>query len=79
MLSGKTFRLTVQTLAVENTADGRRPVHVPASETVTVLSGPKPDDRRMVDVLWKERRLVMFAEDIMGRGQEIGDSSGAVG
>ena len=50
MLSGKKFKLKTTTLAVENMVDGRHPVHVPAGETITVLSGPKPDDRRMVDV-----------------------------
>lgn len=76
MLSGKTFRLKTPALAVENMADGRYAVHVPSGEILTILSGPKPDDRRMVDVVWNGRTPVMFAEDIMNRGEEIGSSSG---
>jgi hypothetical protein len=77
MLSGKKFRLNNTTLAVENMAEERRAVQVPAGETITVLSGPKPSDSRMVDVLWNNRTLLMFLEDIQRRGQEISDSSGA--
>jgi hypothetical protein len=77
MLSGKKFRLTAATLAVESMAEGRRPVEVTAGETITVLYGPKPKDRMLVDVRWKDRTLVMFAEDIEKRGQEIRASSAA--
>ncbi len=41
---------------------------VPAGETVTVLSGPRPDDKRLVDVQWGDKKLVMFYEDIQKRG-----------
>lgn len=76
MLTGKRFRLKTTTLAIENMVDARVAVHVPAGETVVVLSGPRPDDRRMVDVLWNNKSLVMFAEDILTRGQEIDQRSG---
>jgi hypothetical protein len=77
MLSGKRFRLKATTLGVETVEDHRVAVQVPADETVIVLSGPRPDDLRMVDVLWNDRKLVMFAEDIEKRGQQIVESSGA--
>jgi hypothetical protein len=31
----------------------------------------------MIDVLWDNRPLVTFAEDVVGRGQEIEGVSGA--
>jgi len=77
MLSGKKFRLKTRTLGVESMPDGRRAVHLPEGEILTVLSGPKPDDRRMVDVEWDGRKIVLFAEDVLSRGEEIGDSSSA--
>ena len=77
MLSGKKFRLTATTLGIENMLEGRIPVQVPAGETILVLSGPKPDDRRMIDVLWRHKPLVMFVQDIQSRGEEIVESYGA--
>jgi hypothetical protein len=68
MLSGKRFRLTAETIAIE-TIDGRRmAIHVPAGSIVTIESGPKLDDSRMLDVLWDGHKLVMFADDIQKRG-----------
>ena len=46
-------------------------VMVPTGAVVTVLGGPRPDDMRMVDILWDKRTLVMFATDILERGEEI--------
>ena len=48
---------------------------IPANAVIEVLSGPRPDDKRMVDVLWEDRNLVMFAEDITKRGEEVRSTS----
>jgi hypothetical protein len=77
MLSGKKFRLKTATLGVETVVNSKQAVEVPAGEAITVLYGPKPDDRMLVDVRWRDRALVMFAEDIQRNGQPIGDSWGA--
>ena len=78
MLTGKRFRLKADILAIESTDEGRLAVTVPAEQIIEVLRGPRPDDKRMVDVRWNGRGLVMFAEDVQGRGQEItGRSAGA--
>ena len=72
MLTGKRFRLKADTLAIEsNDGENRIAVTVPAKAIVEVISGPRPDDKRMVDVRWSDRILVMFAEDVQGRGQEV--------
>jgi hypothetical protein len=71
MYTGKHFRLKLDILGIE-VADGNRiATTIPAGQTIRVLSGPRPDDRRMVDVLWGERTLVMFTEDLERRGEEI--------
>jgi len=73
MLSGKRFRLKRETLSIETIGEDRRIVLIPVDGIVTVLSGPRPDDKRMVDVTWENRTLVMFAIDLQIRGQEITD------
>jgi hypothetical protein len=72
MLTGKRFRLTWDTLAIESVDEKRIAVTVPTGEIVEVIRGPRPDDTRMVDVKWNGKVLVMFAEDIEGRGQHVG-------
>jgi hypothetical protein len=76
MFTKKCLLLRKATLGVENIEARPEPIYVPAGEIVAVLSGPRPDDRRMVNIRWKEKTLVMFAEDIEARGQEIGEHSG---
>ena len=71
MYTGKRFRLKQGTLAIEGSADHRTAIMVPGGETVLVLSGPRPDDRRMADVLWDNRALVMFVDDIEQRSEEV--------
>jgi hypothetical protein len=43
---------------------------VPAGTIIKVLSGPTPGDR-MIDVLFEDRSMVMFAIDVQERGEEI--------
>jgi hypothetical protein len=72
MLSGKQYRLKADTIAIETHGDGRRvAITIPSGATVRILSGPGPDDRRMVDALWDLRTVVMFADDIRTRGEEV--------
>lgn len=71
MLTGKHFRLKVPTIGLALIDDRRVAVPIPADSIVTVASGPSPNDMRMVDVLWEGQTLVMFAEDVQKRGEEI--------
>jgi hypothetical protein len=75
MLTGKRFRLKIETLGIETVGDVRHAVQIPQGSVVKILGGPRPDDRRMLDVLWDSRVLVMFAEDIGTRGEEIANQS----
>jgi hypothetical protein len=71
MLSGKQFRLKTETIAIETIGDIRRAIHIPAGSVITVESGPRPDDRRLVDVHWDGRKIVMFADDIQKRAEQV--------
>ena len=78
MLTGKHFRLKTDTLAIDSNGEKRLAVTVPAQEIIEVIRGPRPDDQRMIDIRWNGRVLVMFAEDVQGRGQEITDREDGV-
>ena len=72
MVSGQHFRLLAETLGIETIGeDNRISVMVPAGETIAVLTGPHSDDKRMVEVQWGEKKLMMFVEDIENRGAQI--------
>jgi len=59
MYTGKHFRLKQDILGIENANYERVAVTILAGQMLRVLSGPRPDDRRMVDVLWGDRTLVV--------------------
>jgi hypothetical protein len=69
--TGKRFRLGEAVLGIERVNGRHLAVPIPSGETIVVLSGPKPNDMRLVDIRWGERTFVMFAEDIRSRGTEL--------
>jgi hypothetical protein len=69
MLTGRQFRLHQDSLVIA--VSDHSTVTIPAGQIVRVTSGPRSDDPRMVDIRWKERRFIMFAEDIKRRGGEV--------
>jgi len=71
MLTGKHFLLKAPTLGIEIVGDYREAVRVPAGEIVEILEGPKPDDKRSVKVRWRDKTLVMVADDVQKRGEEV--------
>jgi len=76
LLSGKTFRLHKDILAIQTEPDGKKvAITIAAGEAFKVLSGPRADDRRMVDITWNKEALVIFADDIELRCVEILDKS----
>ena len=72
MLTGKQFRLNVETMGIR-TVPGQRgvAVPVPAGSVVTVESGPTPFDRNKILVSWNGRQFIMFLEDIQERGDPV--------
>lgn len=71
MCTGKRFHLKSEILCIEETECGRVAVTIPAGEVLMVLNGPRPDDRRMVEIEWGERKLVTFVDDLRRRGEEV--------
>ena len=71
MFTGERFRLKLDTIGIGHAHDKRIAMIVPAGEVVRVLSCPRADDPRLVDVLWRNRTVTMFAQDIEQRGAEV--------
>ena len=70
MLTGKRFKLRKSALAIEIVNGMRLQVNIPSRTILQVISGPIDGDQ-MVDVLWKDKRVSMFAVDLISRGTEI--------
>jgi hypothetical protein len=68
---GKRFRLTTSTLGILSANGERIAVQILKDAIAEVTSGPRPDDQRMVDVVWEGKTLTMFAQDIRDRGEEV--------
>ncbi len=71
MLTGKSFRLKVETLGGESLKGNQQVVHVPAGSVVKIETGPTEYDPNTVEVLWAGRTLTMFVEDVQGRGESV--------
>ncbi len=71
VFTGKRFRLSASTLGILSENGERIAVKVLKDAIVEVTSGPRPDDQRMVDVVWEGKTLTMFAQDIRDRGEEV--------
>jgi hypothetical protein len=82
MLTGKRFRLKTAALGIETideNEENKQAVSVPAGEIVSATGGPRPDDKRLVDVLWCDKKLVMFYQDIQNRGEQVAGAAGRQG
>lgn len=73
MLAGKRFRLERATLAVDVIDGKRTTVLVPVGTIIRVLSASR-ENQELVDVVWDNRKLQMFAVDVDVRGTEIKDA-----
>jgi hypothetical protein len=71
MLTGRRFRLKVDTLAIDSSGEKRIAVTVPAGAIIKVVRGTQPDQTSMFEVRWNGKVLVMFAQDVQRRGLEI--------
>ena len=66
---GRDLRLKAPILGIELNGSLRPPVQVPEGETVIV--GQKRDDPRMIEVVWNDKTILMFAEDAENRGETL--------
>ena len=64
--------MRAETLAVKDASSAALRVlySVPAGDVVMVMGEPRPWDQ-MVTVIWNQRSVVMFAIDVVERGEEI--------
>jgi hypothetical protein len=74
--SGERFRVVTALRGVDYTDKHEVTVTIPADAVIEVVSRPRLDNTRMVDVLWEGRPLTMFVQDILGRCQRISESVG---
>jgi hypothetical protein len=74
--SGERFHVVTALIGVDYTGEHEVTVIIPADAIIQVVSGPRLDHTRMVDVLWEGRSLTMFVQDILGRCQRVSESAG---
>ena len=74
--SGAKFRIVTALIGVDYTGEHGVAIIIPDNAIIEVLSGPRLDNTRMVDVPWEGRPLTMFVQDILGRCQRISESVG---
>jgi hypothetical protein len=73
--SGEKFRVVTALMGVDYAREHRVTVIIPADAIIQVVSGPRLDNTRMVDVRWEGRLLTMFVQDILGRCQRFSESA----
>jgi hypothetical protein len=68
MSQGDTYRIVTPTVAIASLEEGRMIVTIPKSAVIEVVSSVMSIDR-LVEIQWKDRRLVMFTQDLRERGR----------
>lgn len=76
MLTGRSFKLGVATLAVVDINGKRKSVTIPAGSIIKVVTDGSDLPNALVDVVVDGRVVAVFAEDIRTRGDEI-ENNGA--
>jgi hypothetical protein len=71
MLTGKQFQLRTPTIALDVVNGQPVAVTIPFEAVITVTSEPSTSDHGMLNVLWADRTIRMFAIDVNRRGTEI--------
>ena len=70
MWTGQRFKLRKPALGIEIVNGMRLRITIPTRTILKVIAGPMDGDQ-MVDVLWENKRVSMFAVDLISRGTEI--------
>ena len=71
---GKRYRLTDPALAIMNRDGQRFRMTIPLGGVVEVIAGPLDEDW-LLEVIWKEKSLTMFAMDVREHA-ELVDGAG---
>jgi len=72
---GERFRVVTALIGVDYTGEHGVTAIIPADAIIQVVSGPRLDNTRMVDVLWEGRPFTMFVQDVLGRCQRVSESA----
>lgn len=70
MSKGTRYKIVTPTLGILSEAGNRSSVTIP-SGAVIELASDRINGDRMVDVLWEGKALLMFVQDLEGRGEPI--------
>ena len=69
-MCGQRFKIKSPTVGLERPEQHTHLLHIPAGSSVKVVSEPSGADR-VVSVDWNGRAIVMFARDLVERGEPI--------
>lgn len=70
MFAPKDFKITRPTLGFDISSGNLGWVDIPIGAVVKVTSGPR-DGKRLADVLWNGRQLMMFSSDLRNGAAQI--------
>jgi hypothetical protein len=66
MLTGRRFMLKSPTVAV----DAQRTVLIMPVGAILTVTSDTSTEKRMIEVMWEQRKLAMFGSDLVERGEE---------
>ena len=69
-MQGSSYRLKTPTLGIISEDGHRKSVIIPIGAVVRVISGPL-DNNRLVDVIWEDKSIMMFTQDVRERGEQV--------
>jgi len=78
MLSGKRFELTRPAMALDSVVR-QGWITIPTGAIIRVIAGPNDGGEQMIEVLWEDRMLAMYAIDVTAGCREITDRSATTG
>jgi hypothetical protein len=69
-MQANSYRLTTPTVGMINTGSGRILVTVPRRAVIKVVDRLH-DANRMIRVMWEDKTVMMFTQDVRERGEKI--------
>ena len=71
MQTGYRFLVSTDVLAIERRAGRSHTITVPSGSVVEVTDLRCEDDARLTEVVWEDRRLLLFGQDLLHLAQRI--------
>ena len=69
-MAGDTYRITSPTMVLF-LEEGRHVSEMIPADSIIVVQSETFNGDRLIEVLWAERRVMMFTQDIRSRGEKI--------